>query len=128
MTEKKFMTRTTRYVQNHNNLTVSLGIITEQDREKLRKINIPKKGRSYIVLTYAKMKLGQYITYEEVAQLNPQRFLVPTDGPKRRKEIITTLYKYNLIEQNPQNPEQFRITPLGVKFLYAKPLLRKRNH
>jgi hypothetical protein len=118
------MTTITRYVQNHNNLIASLGVLTKEDQEKLRKIYVAKTGRPYLLLVYAKMNMGKYVTFDEAARLNPQKFSGDSSTARRRKQIMANLYDSGLLEKNPDNEEQFRITPLGVKYLYCKSILK----
>jgi len=118
--------QTSRYNGNHNNLTASLGVISQQDQEKLRKINLPRTSKAYIILSYAKMNVGKYVTYHQVAQLNPQKFLGPNGQKGRVNETLKNLYEKQLIQQNPDNPEEFMITLLGIKYLFCKKLLKKR--
>lgn len=108
----------------------SLGNLTEQEIEKLKKVSLTRTGKPYIVLAYAKMNKNKYITYQQAAAISPERFLNSnkTFTPKRTKETLGPLYKHQFIEQNPDNPEEFRITHLGLKFLYCKRFLKKRMY
>lgn len=120
------MQQQTRYVQGPSEITLLLGSITKQECQKIQSLNMVKTGRPYLVLLYAKMKKGSYITYQEVTQFAPQRFKGDYANQRRSKETLSKLYKNNLIEQNPNNPEQFRITYFGIKYLYAKKYFKKR--
>jgi hypothetical protein len=108
----------------------SLGNLTQQEIEKLKKISLPKTGKPYIVLAYAKINKNKYITYQQAAAISPERFFNnnKTLTPKRVKETLSSLYRHQFIEQNPNNSEEFRITQLGLKFLYCKRFLKKGSH
>ena len=122
------MPTTTRYVQNHNNLLVSLGSINQQERAAIKAVNLTHNGRPRLILEICRMHAGKWIGLKELQQINPQRFSGEFGRESRRyREMFTTLNKHKLIEHNPEDPTQFQITPLGIKYLYCKKILNTKN-
>jgi len=117
------MPGTSRYNGNHNNLSLALGAVNKQEREQIKSINLQHYGRPYLILTFARMEAPNYITFEDVQKLSPQKF----DEEQKYIEALKELQKKNLIEQNPDDPQQHRITHFGIKFLYMRKQLSYRR-
>ena len=119
--------RHTRYNGNHNNLSLSIGAINTEEREKIRSINIKYNSRPYLMLTYAKMNAPNYVSVEDAISINPNKFKGRDAVPSAKNRTLENLYKHGLIEENPDDPQEFRITRFGIKYLYAKHYFRYRK-
>ena len=121
------MTTTGINEQPTNLFAKSLGNLTNKDIETIKKVRLSKNGRAYFALTWAKINQGKYITFQQIAQMNPNKFLGGRDPARKKLQTVQKLYEHNLIEQNPLNKEEFKITHLGIKYLYCKKLLYKQK-
>lgn len=118
----------TRYNGNHNNIYFGMGTVTPDEKEKIRKTTVRKTDRAYQILLYAKSRRGQWFTWDDLIDLDPQKFGGQKANPQRRNVCLKRIIEKELIETNPNNPNQYRITPLGVKFLFCKKLVTPQNN
>jgi hypothetical protein len=114
------MPGTTRYNGNHNNLYFGMGAVTPDEKEKIRKIILQETSRPYQILLYAKMKRGHWFTWDDLIELNPQKYGGKNANPQRKNVCLKRILQHDFIETNPDNPHQYRITPLGVKYLFCR--------
>lgn len=107
-----------RYAHDNNRITQKF-VLTEQDRHDISRIILSKTGRGYMLLTIAKMYSSRYITYKFLEQVSPSKFSGTRAEKARQRELFDSLLNKKLIEFNPENSEEFTITTLGIKYLYA---------
>jgi len=122
------MPGTTRYNGNHNNIYFGMGTVTPDEKQKIRKTTVQQQSKAYQILLYGKAKRGQWFTWDELIELNPQKFGGQSARPQRKNVCLKRILQKELIETNPNNPNQYRITPLGVKFLFCKKLVTPQNN
>jgi len=116
------MPGTSRYNGNHNNLLVSFGAVNKQERQIIKNTQLQHYGRPYLCLTAAKMHAPKYIGYETILQIAPQKF----QHHHLYLRSLEKLSKIEFIQLNPDNPEQYRISPLGIKYLYLKSQINQK--
>lgn len=122
------MPGTTRYNGNHNNLLLSLGALTPEEKKSIKQINLTHTGRPRLILEICRMNAGKWITLEDLQQVNPHKFSGEfARDSNRSREMFRTITKYGLVEHNPENPQQFRATPFGIKYLYCKKLINNKR-
>jgi hypothetical protein len=109
-----------RHNGNHNNLIMSMGTLTQKEKETIKTINVAQKGRPHLLLTYAKMMAPNYVTVDEASKINPNQFSGRNSTPYHKQKQLQILLKHNLVELHPDDNEKYRITPFGMKYLYAK--------
>lgn len=113
-----------RYNGNHNNLLLSLGRITEEEKAFIQKTALPTSGRPYLILQILKINAPQWVTFDQIYEVNPQKFSGEYRRKFRMEQNYNRLTSLGLAEQHPDKPDTIRITPLGIKYLYNKNLVR----
>lgn len=113
--------------KNDDNIYFGIGTVTPEETKKIRKIVLQETTRPYQILLYAKTRKGQYFTWDELIELNPQKYGGPAKKPTKQKQTIQRLLDHKLLETNPNNTNQYKITPLGVKYLFCKKTITARN-